>query len=94
MAERQFQVVDEDTPNPLPTKSPQPSNASLQILMLSLKVLSQRAVIALADLFTLMTVASVFWLWYSIHEPNLHQIIALTIYALFVLAANVIVRRK
>jgi len=64
------------------------------MLTLALKALSQRALVAIADLFTLLTVGSAFWLWSSIPAPNDRQIIALSIYACFVLAANYIVRRK
>jgi len=62
--------------------------------MLALKALSQRALIALDNLFTLLTVFLVFWLWRSTPEPNTYQLVGLGIFAVFVLAANVIVRRK
>jgi hypothetical protein len=54
----------------------------------------QRALVALAACFTLLTVGSAFWLWYLTPEPTDRQIVSLTIYACFVLAINVIVRRK
>ena len=73
---------------------PQASNVQIAMLTLALKALSQRALVAIADLFTLLTVGSAFWLWASIPAPNDRQIIALSIYACFVLAANYIVRRK
>lgn len=62
--------------------------------MLALKALSQRFVVALLDLFCLVTVTGAWWLWHSIPDPNVNQIVSLSIFALFVLAANVIVRRK
>jgi len=64
------------------------------MLGMALAALSQRALIALSACFTLLTVGSAFWLWMSIRDPNPQQIISLTIYAGFVLAANLIVRRK
>ncbi len=65
------------------------------MLMLSLKSLSQRALIAVADLFCLFTCASVFWLFLLMPEdPTPQRIATLTIYAVFVVALNVIVRRK
>jgi hypothetical protein len=74
---------------------PAPDNATaVRLLQIALIALSQRALIAAADLFTLLTVASAFWLWWSIPAPNDRQIIALSIYALFVLAANWIVRGR
>jgi hypothetical protein len=39
-------------------------------------------------------VATAFWLWSAIPDPNDKQLIGLSIYALMVLAINVIVRRK
>lgn len=62
-------------------------------ITLGLKVLSQRAIAATKDIFTLLSVGSSFWLWWSIPDPSTTQIVSLTIYALFILAANVIVRR-
>lgn len=62
-------------------------------LALGLKALSQRALTAVADLFMLLTVGSAWWLWASIPDPHPTQIVALGIYAAFVLAANIIVRR-
>ena len=78
------------------TDQPRPADNGVAIAMLTigLKALSQRALVGVADLFTLLTVGSAFWLWSSIPAPNDRQIAALTIYALFVLAANWIVRRK
>jgi len=67
---------------------------AIAMLQVALKALSQRALIAVADLFTLLTVGSAFWLWSSIPAPNDRQIIALSIYATFVLAANWIVRSR
>jgi hypothetical protein len=55
--------------------------------------LSKRTLVALSNLFCLLTVFSVFVLFYNIPKPDSYQIVALTIYAAFVLAANAIVRR-
>jgi len=67
---------------------------AIAMVTIGLKALSQRALTAVSDLFTLITVGSAFWLWSTIPEPNDRQIASLTIYALFVLAANYLVRRK
>lgn len=83
----------EETPSPTPAKPDALESAGLAILMASLKALSARALEALASLFTLATVASAFYLWFLTPEPNVLQIVSLTIYALFVLAANWLVRR-
>ena len=78
------------------TGKPAPVDNTVAIAMLTvaLKALSQRALMAASDLFTLITCIGAWYLWYSIPEPNDRQIAALTIYALFTLAANYIVRRK
>lgn len=85
------EVIEEPEPG---QPSPEQPPRELGLLMLALKSLSQRAIAAIADLFFLATVASAFWLWAVTPEPNPHQIVSLTIYALFVLAANWLVRRK
>ena len=93
MAEpRQFQVVSEISDEP--AASPLAERAATQALMLGLKALSQRAIAAIADLFMLATVGSAFWLWSVTPSPNVFQIVSLTIYALFILAANFIARRR
>lgn len=68
---------------------------ALQVIMLALKALSQRAVVALAALFTLLTVGSVFWLWLAaLPTMGTNQIIGISLYSLFVLAINVYGVRK
>lgn len=73
---------------------PVDNGVAIAMLTIGLKALSQRALTAATDLFSLLTVASAFWLWWSIPVPNDRQITSLTIYALFILAANYLVRRK
>lgn len=84
---------------PLVETEPTPSqpagmNAALNLFLLSLKTLSQRTLQALADLFCLVTVGLVFMVWWSVPDPNTYQIVSHGIFAVFVLAANIIVRRK
>lgn len=91
-----FEVVggtETDLP-PQPTTTPVDNGVAITMLTIGLKALSQRALTAAMDLFSLITMASAFWLWWSIPVPNDRQILSLTIYALLVLAINVIVRRK
>lgn len=90
-----FEVI-EGGEQPARTSPAPPVDNSVAITMLTigLKALSQRALTAATDLFTLLTVASAFFLWWSTPAPNDRQIASLTIYALFILAANYIVRRK
>lgn len=91
MAERKFEVVDN---LPESSKETFAERAGTQALILGLKALSQRAIAAIADLFMLATVGSAFWLWWSTPTPDVYQIVSLSIYAAFVLAANYIVRRR
>ena len=90
-----FEVVGGTETEDRPAPPPAPDNGvAIAMLTVALKALSQRALVAAADLFTLITCISAWYLWYSIPAPNDRQIIALTIYALFVLAANWIVRGR
>jgi hypothetical protein len=94
MADRNpgFEVVGGIDAEPKPQADP--NGVAVRLIQMALVALSQRALVAVADMFTLITVASAFWLWASIPTPNDRQIIALSIYALFVLAANWIVRGR
>jgi hypothetical protein len=94
MAEiKQFRVeLDEDD---APPTSPPDTEFATNALTLALTALSQRALVALASLFSLLTVASVFWLGMAISaNPNPYQITTMAIYAAFVTCVNIIVRRK
>lgn len=92
----QFQVED-DNVVPL-TKPSMGDNAVLAGIMLALKALAQGAAIALGHIarhvVALVSTISVFWLWMSIPDPNQNQIVWASIYAVFVLAVNVILGRK
>lgn len=83
---KQF-VLEKDDPAP-------ESSRAESMMLFALKGLSQRAIAAVKDLFTLLSVASAFWLFLSIPDPNNYQLAELLLYALFVLAANWIVRRR
>jgi hypothetical protein len=91
-----FQVVRDETETDTPQPAPAPVASGVHIAMLTiaLKALSQRALVAATDLFTLITVGLGFYLWMVTPDPNDKQIISLSIYALFTLAANYLVRRK
>ena len=91
MAPRQgFQVVDDEIE---PAKLPE-NAAAIAMLTLALKALSQRAVAAATTWFTLLTVSGAWYLWWSIPDPSPTQIISLSIFAVFILAANWLIRRK
>jgi hypothetical protein len=75
--------------------APAPDNGvAIAMLTIGLKALSQRAVTAITDLFSLLTIASCFWLWYLTPKPDIYQITSLTLYGILILAINWIVRRK
>lgn len=89
MAERKFEVVGE-----IPDAPPRESfidRAGTQTLILGLKTLSQRTIAAVSEL---LSVGSAFVLWYLHPDPNVFQIVSLSIYALFVLACVWMVRRR
>lgn len=97
MAESRLQVVgQEDSPDPFPVAPPKPpvgTRFAGEAIALALAALSQRAIIALASLFTLLTVASAFWLALQIAaNPTTYQIVVLAIYLMFVSAVNIIAR--
>ena len=77
----------------VPEAAPAPAvldSASLSVLLLSLKALSQRTIVALGNLLTIVSVASVWWLFDSALpvNPSANQLIGLGLYALFVLAVH------
>ena len=79
--------------------APEKTNVLAEALLdrlLNLKALSQRALIAVSDAFSMLTGGTVFWLGLSIipHEPSIQQLVGLGGYSLFVIAINIIVRRK
>jgi len=83
----------EVVPETEPSEGGQARDAGMAMLMMGLKALSQRALIALSACFTLITVGSCFWLYMSRATLDPQELILCGMYALFVLAANVIVRR-
>lgn len=101
---RTFEVVQDDRPDPADApdgaQAPRPptknlaSAALISSLLLALKAVSQRAFIALLDLFALITAGAAFWLFYSFDNPTAFQIVHATVFAVFVLAINWIVRQQ
>lgn len=88
-----FRVVTDEADGASASRTDSLTSAGMSALMLGLRALSQRALIALSACFTLLTVASAFWLFMSIHDPNTMQLIEMGMYGCFVLLANFIVRR-
>jgi hypothetical protein len=90
MAKPQFEVIEDDQPAPATESDP---SKALDVL---LAIFSQKTSTALSGFYSLLTVASVFWLSYVIipNNPSVQQLVGLGGYAAFVIAVNVIVRRK
>ena len=70
------------------------SDAGMTMLIMGLGALSKRALASMPALFAVPAVGSAFWLWYLTPKPDVFQIVSLTIYALFVLAACWLVRAR
>lgn len=67
--------------------------AATSMLLLAIKSLSQKTVVALATLFTLLTAASVFAIAFVIStNPSTLQLVLLGIYSVFVLCLNFVRR--
>ena len=88
-----FEVITDETVTE-PARPAPDNGVAIAMLTVALKALSQRALTAAMDLFTLITCAGAWWLWYLTPDPNQFQIVHNSIFALFVLAANWIVRRR
>ena len=84
----------EEVAEPTPERPDPVQSAAVATLLLALKTLSQKALLAFLQLFTLLTVGSAFWLWMSIPQPDVHQLISLGMYAGFVFVINLIVLRR
>lgn len=97
MAEpRRFEIVNDDPPHAASPQESQSAQVAQKLILMALQTLSQKAMVAIDGLFTLFTVCLVFWYAMSIlPDPGDKQLMGLALFALFVLAANVIhFRRK
>jgi hypothetical protein len=78
----------------IPVTEPQRDSAFTSLLLMSLRALSQRAIVALASLVDFALLASAFALWLMvIAQPTTLQLIAVAGYAVFVLCAIMFRRR-
>jgi asparagine N-glycosylation enzyme membrane subunit Stt3 len=76
----------ETADDPSPTANAVAASAAMSLIIKALQVLSQRTVIALANLFDLALCASVFFLAYQItNDPKPLQLMSVGGYAFFVL---------
>ena len=92
-----FQIVGEQELQAPPQPNAAPADEkqqALQILMLSLRVVGQRFVTALSHLFTAAALASAWALWARVlPNPNVNQIVAVSLYCAFIGAVEVLRRR-
>ena len=74
----------------VPAAEERDNGAALQLLLLSLKSLSQKTIVALSSLFTLATVFSVWWLFDNDlpADPSTRQLVGLGLYGTFVLLVH------
>lgn len=91
MAKPNFEVVEDDQVLTPATES-DPSKA-LDVL---LAIFSAKTAAALSGFYSLLTVLSVFWISYVIipNNPSVQQLIGLGGYAGFVIAVNLIARKR
>lgn len=90
-----LEPVPEETDPPNGGQGARPADqAGFEMLRMGLSALSKRALVALASLFSLLTAASAFWLWFLTPKPDVFQIVSLTIYSIFILALNWLVRTR
>ena len=82
--------VGPDVDVPAETSGPSLDSAALGVLLLSLKTPSQRTLVALGNLLTIASVASVWWLFNEAlpANPSVNQLVGLGLYAAFVLAVH------
>jgi hypothetical protein len=87
-----FQVVENEAP---PQAPPQNNAVAMQMLTIALKALSDRALTGISAAFSLLGLASVWALWWHIlATPSAYQLTGLGMYSIFLLALEIIRRRK
>lgn len=92
---RKFQVLAEEelAEAPAPKTPDEASQRNMQLLLLSLRVASQRAVTAVSHLFTGAMVGSALLLWWTVlPAPTTLQLVGLAMWGCFILAVECIRR--
>lgn len=95
-----FEIVQEEKPSRVvnhPRHKEADSEVAKQFLGLLLTTVSQRAVAVFSAIFTVLGLASCFWLWLSILSnptPSQWQLVGATIYSGFVLLLELVRRRN
>lgn len=95
VAAEAFELAEPQPPQVTPAQIEAFENKYTNLLASSLQALSHRATVALASLFLLLLAGSAFWLWLSIMpSPTVMQLIGVGMYSIFVLALEIVRRRK
>lgn len=82
-------------PQQPPPVSARVESAATSMLFTSLRALSQRTLIAVANLFVLATAGSAFWLWLTVlPAPSVLQLVGLALYGVLILCLNWLVLRR
>lgn len=93
----ELEAAREPAPQPQPPPQPNPAmqNAATTMLLLSLRALSQRTIVALGNLFVLLTAASAWLLWRdTLPQPSVPQLVGLALYGALILALDYLVLRR
>lgn len=94
LAEHEIPSISPQTTTPPQTNVAREASAATQMLLLGLKALSQRAIVALSTLFTAGGLFSAWWLWSSVlPSPSVLQLTGIGMYAVFLLALEWVRRR-
>lgn len=94
-SENLLKQVGVDRPVAFSQESKKTEDAATAMLLLGLKTLSQRLVVALSKLFTLLTCASAFVLWENVlPNPNSYQLTGLGLYGAFLLLLHLVIRKN
>lgn len=101
MAATGFRTIDEEDQHdarviahPAADREAREASIVAQTMALLVKGLSQKALVAMSNCFTAISLGTAFWLWQSVlPEPTPNQLIGLGGYAAFILALEVVRRR-
>lgn len=93
------EAADDPLAAPAPAAPPPRLNqaveqAAMAMLFTAVKALSQRAIVALGNLYALLLAGSAFALWWRVlPAPSVRQLVGLALYGCFVLSMMLVKRR-
>ena len=90
---RRFEPV--ELPEPAPSEESKSAAFAASAIALGLKVLSQRALVALASLYSILVLGSAWYLFLvTLPNPSTFQLVGLALYGGLVIAVHLIMNRK